>query len=178
LSSCGRAQPFAAAEAPGPQVWGGAEYLLWWLKKSPLPTPLVSTTSDLAALPPAAFLQPGTRTLIGEERLNSGLRSGARFEANVWIDDHRAIGCEGHYSFLESHTVSQAVAFSGVPGSPLLAVPFFDTDALAESTFPLTLPDALAGGAALTSSSRQRPRDQVSVTRSAVCRASAYGRGR
>jgi hypothetical protein len=148
------ALPAAAPETPGPQFWGGAEYLLWWLKKSPVPFPLVNTTSDFTAIPPGAFLQPGTGTLIGEERLNPGLRSGARFEAGAWIDDHRCIGVEGNFFFLESHTVSQSVASSGAPGSPVLVVPFFDADALAESTFPLALPGALAGGAALSISSR------------------------
>ncbi|HKI34334.1 MAG TPA: BBP7 family outer membrane beta-barrel protein [Gemmataceae bacterium] len=149
-----RALPAVAPEAPGERVWVGAEYLLWWLKRTPLPAPLVTTTSDLAAVPPAAFLQSGTSTLLGDDRLNPGVRSGGRFEAGVWIDDHRTISIEGSCFFLESHTVTQGVASSGEPGSPLLAVPFFDADAQAESSFLLAAPGALSGGAALSVTSR------------------------
>jgi hypothetical protein len=147
--------PAAAAD----RVWLSTEYLAWWLKRSPVPVPLVTTTSDLTAQPLAALQQPATTVPLGTQDIDTGVRSGARFAAGAWIDDHRVIGVEGAYFFLASHTTTQGVASTGEPGSPVLAIPFFDADAMAESTFVLASPGTLSGSAAVTLSSRLQGAD-------------------
>jgi hypothetical protein len=136
------------------RLWLSTDYLLWWLKKSPLPVPLVTTTSDLTSQPPAALGQSGTSIVLGNQDLGLGSHSGGRFGAGGWIDGHRSIGLEGDYFFLASRTVTQGVASTGQPGAPVLATPFFNADTAAESSFPLASPGTLAGGASLTLSDR------------------------
>jgi hypothetical protein len=110
----------------------------------------VTTTSQPDLLPTAAFGQPGTSVLLGNQALDTGLRQGARFTGGLWLDDHAMIGLEGGYFFLASRRVTQAVNSNGQPDAPILAIPFFDADALVESTFPLASPAAVAGGAVLS----------------------------
>jgi hypothetical protein len=138
------------------RLWLSTDYLLWWLKKSPLPVPLVTTTSDLTSQPPAALFQSGTSTVLGNQDLGSGAHSGGRFGAGGWIDEHHSIGLDADYFFLASRKVTQGVASTGQPGAPVLATPFFDADAAAESSFLLAFPGTLAGGASLTLSDRLR----------------------
>src|SRR5947209_3363321 len=46
------------------RLWANADYLLWWIRKGPLPVPLVTTGSENDALPGVPG-QPGTRVLFG-----------------------------------------------------------------------------------------------------------------
>jgi hypothetical protein len=142
---------FPAAEG---RVWVNAEYLLWWLKRSPMPVPLITTTTDLTSQPPAALGLPGTSVLLGNDELDTGARHGARLGAGLWIDDHRTVGIEAGYFFLASRTVRQGLSSPGQEGSPVLAVPFFDADAGVENTFLLASPGFSSGGATLTLTSR------------------------
>ena len=58
-----------------PSSWyGGAEYLLWWFKDNPLPAPLLTTTSNLNAMPVAVFNDSQTGVLI-EERHSQDRRT-------------------------------------------------------------------------------------------------------
>src|SRR5437867_1269056 len=47
------------------RVWFRADYLLWWVKKGPLPTPLVTFGSDADAPFQGIIAQPGTRLAYG-----------------------------------------------------------------------------------------------------------------
>jgi hypothetical protein len=136
------------------RVWFRADYLLWWLKRSPVPVPLVTTTSDLTSQPPAALFQPGTSSVLGGQDVSSGAHSGIRLGGGGWIDDRRTIGVEANYFYLANRTVSRGVASTGDPGTPVLATPFFDADAIAESSFVLAFPGTSAGAASLTLTDR------------------------
>src|SRR4051794_19321368 len=61
---------------PAYRLWGGADYLLWWVKGAPVRAPLVTTsnTSDFGTLGASS-----TQLQIGNETLNFGSRSGGRF---------------------------------------------------------------------------------------------------
>ena len=145
------------AEDPSPlagRLWFSTDYLLWWFKRSPLPVPLVTTTSDLTSQPPAALLQPATSTVLGDQNLGTGAHSGGRFGAGLWIDGRGTIGIEGNYFFLANRTVIQAVSSTGDVNSQVLAVPFFDADAGAESSFLLAFPGAQAGAASVVLTNR------------------------
>src|SRR5687767_11670098 len=74
VASCFRRDP---ESCPAPRIWGGADYLLWWVRKSPAP-PLV-VTGDPADAFPGALDQPGTRVLFGGDTgLDYGATSGLR----------------------------------------------------------------------------------------------------
>lgn len=82
------AGPGLAQEACRPRVWGGVDYLLWWVRPGAAP-PLVVTGT--AADPfPGALDQPGTRVLFGG---NTGLApdasSGVRLNLGTWLDNER-----------------------------------------------------------------------------------------
>ena len=136
------------------QWYASADYLLWWFKDSPLPVPLLTTTSNPNSTPVAAFNDPNTSVLLGNGDLNGGLHQGACFTAGGWIDDRRQIGLEGSYFFLADQTTVRSTASNGQPDAPVLAVPFFDEDAGAENTFVIAAPGRFAGAAAVSLSSK------------------------
>jgi hypothetical protein len=133
-----------------------AEYLLWWFKDSPLPVPLVTTTSNPSAFPLAAINQSTTTVLLGNQDIDTHTRSGARFLAGLWLDDCHRFGVDGGYFFIASRTSQQVVTTNGQPGSPVLAVPFFNADTDTEHSFVRSFPTITAGGALLTLTSRMQ----------------------
>ena len=57
------AQSADVSSAPTMRIYGGFEYLRWWVKGAPLPVPLLSTGPDvepieLSAYPPHATIPP------------------------------------------------------------------------------------------------------------------------
>jgi len=113
-----------AADDSG-RLWFDASYLLMWFKKSPEPVPLV-TSASLADALPGALGQSGTRVLLGGSPIDTGEHSGARFLAGYWLNPERTLGVEAGYFFLAERGVQQTISTSGLPGSPNLAVPYFD----------------------------------------------------
>ena len=84
--------------------WVNAEYLLWWFKDSPVPMPLLTTTSNAGSMPVAAFADPNTTVLLGGQDYNSGLHQGARGTVGFWIDPHDQIAVEASYFFIGNQT--------------------------------------------------------------------------
>jgi hypothetical protein len=162
-----------SGERSQPGRWyASAEALRWWFKGSPVPVPLLTTTSDPTAMPLAAFAEPGTTVVLGNHDIGSSGHWGGRFTIGGWIDDRRQIAVEGSYFFLGNHTTVHAVSSNGQPGSPILAVPFIDADAMTESSFVLAQPGSFAGGAALSLTSRLRGADALCVV--AACEGSRW----
>lgn len=123
------------ADCAGPfdecaQTWMRGEYLVWWTKASPNPTPMV--TSVAAGTPnggtpiPGAIGGAGTSVVMGGEDIDLGARLGARFTLGHWLNPSQTVGLEANYFFLQSSEVTQTVTSAGGPGSPILHVPFFD----------------------------------------------------
>jgi hypothetical protein len=133
------------------RIWLSAEYLLWWFKDSPLPVPLVTTSTNLNVAVPGAIGQSGTVVLIGNRGIETDERNGARFTAGMWLDCDHTMGVEGNYFFIASKTVSQGVVSNG---TTLLAVPFFNADNMMESAFVRAMPGVTSGSALLTLTSR------------------------
>ena len=96
----------------GYRVWASTEYLLWWVKGSPVPSPIV-TTGPAAATGPtggAGVLgAPGTTLLLGNQNLNFGPASGGRFTLGTWLNREGTVGLEGGYFFLSQRTSTQIV---------------------------------------------------------------------
>jgi hypothetical protein len=156
-----------SVESDRPTRWyGGVESLLWWFKGSPVPVPLLTTSTDATAMPVAAFNDPNTRVLIGNHDLGTGGHWGSRFTAGFWIDDRRQVALEGSYFFVANRTAVRSVSSDGQPGSRILAVPFMDADAGAENTFVLAAPGSFAGSAALSVSNRLQGADLQFVVQS------------
>ena len=112
------AAPAVAQTFPGAsdRLYGTAEYLLWWMKDSPAPTPLIATDRlDVA----------GSQVVLGGRDIDSGERHGGRFTLGYWLTRDQTWGIEGKVFFLPETTVTNGVFSSGADGSQQLAAPFF-----------------------------------------------------
>ena len=139
------------AEKTCPRLWGGVDYLLWWVRDGPLPFPLV-TTGDTSAPVPGALGQPGTQILLGSNDFDFGGLSGVRGTLGLWIDHDASWGVESSSFLLENGSVHFA-AGSDVNGNPPLFVPVFRSDLGREGTFIISSPP-LAGNINIGSFSR------------------------
>ncbi|OAI47593.1 hypothetical protein AYO44_01570 [Planctomycetaceae bacterium SCGC AG-212-F19] len=124
-----------------PRFWAGSEYLMWWVRKGPLPFPLV-TTGDPNDNPPGALGQPGTQVLFGGSGLDYGTFSGLRATVGGWFDPQCTLGLELSGFLLERRSVGFAAA-SDATGNPPLYVPVFNVSTGAEGSF--TIADPLFG---------------------------------
>jgi hypothetical protein len=133
----GAAPSAAETPAPAPPFTISAEALLWWLKDSPTPVPLVSD-GPIGA--------PGTRVFLGGGTLDAnpypGFRLGAAYAPSEgW-------GVESSFFHLTSRSTSRSVSSSGLPGSINLRVPFFDPTLPGEAVSSLSsVASAFAGSA-------------------------------
>jgi hypothetical protein len=149
-------------ETSGPKCWVSAEYLLWWIKNSPQPLPLV-TTGTLTALPtgvvppgqvPFNVGLPGTVNLYGPSKFDYGTFSGGRVNAGTWLDCDQNFGIEGRGFLLERKAADGALIRGEGSGVPF-AVPFFNLFTGTEDSFNTASPlTGRAGTFAIGSSSR------------------------
>ncbi len=135
---------------PPGRFWFDADYLLWWVKGSPLP-PLVTTSPLGTPLPQVGVLGgPNTSILVGNGGSDTEERSGGRFGVGYWLDDCQTIGVEANFLFLGNRGTTFA-ASSG--GNPILARPFFNTFTGAQDAQLIAFPGLLAGSITATSRS-------------------------
>jgi hypothetical protein len=129
-----------------PRIWAGVDYTALWVKRAPVPVPLV-TTGSTADLVPGAIGQMGTMVVEGGHS-DFGTLSTGRVFAGLWLDCDRCIGIEGNAFQSENAVNRSRVASNGSPG---LYVPFFDAGLQAEQVRPLADPLAgTSGSASLT----------------------------
>ncbi len=126
----------------GPCFWASAEYLLWWVKNEPLPTPLL-TTGNPAGINPGALNDPETRTLLGGGSQGFGAFSGFRAVIGGWLDACQTFGLEGTFFFLGQNSAGSSVT-SNTAGVPPLYIPYVNPLVAppAQAAFPLNLPGA------------------------------------
>ena len=124
---------YSPASASGdPQFWASADYLLWWVKKAPLPPVVTTGAFDPDTFDPTVNPSPGaigtadTVFLRGGRGIDLGTFSGLQARAGYWFDDRRTIGVEAGAFLLERRSASYT-ATSDANGVPLLKVPYFDT---------------------------------------------------
>ena len=78
-----------------------ADYLLWWMKPTPLP-PLV-TAGDFAVSANSGTLGgPGTQVLFGGDNVGGQTHSGARFTFGYCLGTDPDVAVEGSFFFLET----------------------------------------------------------------------------
>ncbi|HXG10886.1 MAG TPA: BBP7 family outer membrane beta-barrel protein [Gemmataceae bacterium] len=123
---------------PG-RLYGGAEYLLWWIKDGSVP-PLV-TTSPVASQ--GIIGLPGTVVLFGGSDVDTDEFSGGRFTVGYWLDACRMRALEGTFFFLGQRDVNFA---AGSEAFPLLARPFFAENLGTEFAQVVTDPNRATGG--------------------------------
>ncbi len=131
--------------APGCRFYGGAEYLLWWIRDARFP-PLVSTSATAAS---AGILgRPDTVVLFGGSAVDNEERHGGRFTFGFWTDPCQTCGVEGTYFFLGDRSIrflASSAAF------PVLARPFFNLNAGTEFSEVSTSPGLATGTVSVTS---------------------------
>ena len=118
------------------RTWGGAEYLLWFLKDAPLPVPIATTVAGQAAIPavPAnvGALGVDSTQVLSPNRLDAGAFSGMRFTAGRWLDCDNSIGAEVS-GFLLPARSAVFTAQSSIQNGPALLVPFIDAAGMANA---------------------------------------------
>jgi Putative beta barrel porin-7 (BBP7) len=109
-----------------PRLWAGTDYLLWWVKKGPVDTPLVTFNPSNATA--ATLVTPGTTVLFGPGNgLSYDAFSGVRATIGGWLDSGDTLGIEGSGFLLERRPVSFSAFSAGntALGMPVnLPVPF------------------------------------------------------
>ncbi|HXY33444.1 MAG TPA: BBP7 family outer membrane beta-barrel protein [Planctomycetaceae bacterium] len=112
------------------RVWARAEYLLWWTKSSPDPTPLATSVAPgtpTGGIPvPGAVGGAGTTVVLGGSDIDLGTRQGVKGTIGFWFDNTHTVGVEGTYFYLGTVSESQGVASLGGAAEPTLQTPFFD----------------------------------------------------
>ncbi len=125
------------------RVYAGVDLLIWWLRSAHLP-PLV-TTGDFADNPIGAFGQPGTRLLFGNDNVDAGTFTGARFTVGVQSRSNPNLSVETTWFFLgEEHSRFHA-ASPGTPGSLIITRPFLNLDAGLQDADVVALASAEVG---------------------------------
>ena len=111
--------------APNRTFWVSGDYLAASVQKAPLHTPLV-TVGSVADPIPGALGQPNTSVAFGANNLGTGLSSGFRAEAGMFLDaDHTfSLDVSGFELFPENiHSVFSSDAM----GFPVIARPYVST---------------------------------------------------
>lgn len=142
------------------RIWGGAEYLVWWVKANALSTPIVTTTTNpFASVGPvnvaAGIGRPGTSILLGPggAGIDYGALSGSRFTIGVWLNPEATVGIEGRGFLLEQGTWHRTFA-SGPAGLPVIGNPFTDVASVligGENAVVQSFPGLFAGDTSVTS---------------------------
>src|SRR4051794_10181825 len=142
-----------ASDCP-PRIWGGAEYLLWWVKSNSLSTPIVSTSTDPFATVngvnvSGALGVPSTIVVVGPggRAIDYGPLSGTRLTLGAWLDPQATVGFEATGFLLQQGTFRSNLPSNGA-GLPLSANPFIDITGLnggGENAITQSFPGTFAG---------------------------------
>jgi hypothetical protein len=123
--------------------WLETDFLFWWIRSMPNPTPL-ATNGSLADSSPGAFGQPGTTAvLLGGQNINFNPASGFRIAGGDWFGNEQRWGVEGSFFFLAQQSVHQGIS-SDDSGNPGIYRPVNDIN-LGESSLFVALPNIAAG---------------------------------
>lgn len=136
---------------PTGSLWACGEYLMWWIKDGPLPTPLVTGTTGNTPTSDGSLNRTDTVILFGAKDLEYHQFSGARLSAGFPLAP--ALGVEASAFLLEQRSATFS-AVSDEVGNPVFAEPFIDAVAGAERSFIVAFPDSFAGGISVDAPSR------------------------
>ncbi len=166
--------PVAGADtssAPTVRIYGGIEYLHWWVKGAPLPVPLLSTGPDVEPID-GGFLRSSQATVVygspfppalgGNDTQGFPGFSGARFTLGYWLDDAHRYAIEAQGFLLQNGSATFSVRGDST-GEPPMRIPTYNsvpyraggvgiTVPPVEDGVPVSLPGDLTGGASFKSS--------------------------
>ena len=128
---------------PSSNWWVRGEYLMWWTDGLRTP-PLASTSPTGTAQPSAGVLDQGGTAIYGGDLL-TGIRSGGRIRFGRWLGDCQRIGVESEYFALGDINDSFAASSTGLPGSSIIARPFFNALTNAEDSELVAFPGVIGG---------------------------------
>ena len=143
-----QATPLSAPVDRPSCVWVGADYLLWWTKAAPVPTPLLTTGSAADPIP-GGLGQPGTTVLFGGGSVGYGTFSGVRINAGIIFDPELPYAFEGSLMALADRSQSLS-AHSDGKGSPVLARPLVSAFGTGEFVEATSLPGRFTGQTTIT----------------------------
>jgi hypothetical protein len=142
IATGGVAAPIGGGFLDGLGVWVGAEYLMYFVKGSPLPFPLVTNGLNDNAFP-GVLGQSGTRTLLGSQSVNEATYHGLR--GRVGFD----LGDSGFGMEAVGFVLDQASTHRSFPNSTtnpsVLGLPFFNVNRGEEAVLLVRVPDGLNG---------------------------------
>jgi hypothetical protein len=130
------------------QYWLRGDFLLWWIRRQPVPGPLVATGTPETG---AVLGANGTSVLLGDHSLDYGPLVGGRFFAGVCTPDH-FWALEAGALVLET-AATNFLAASDAAGNPVLSRPVIDTLSNSEIAVPVSFPGAFAGSISVHSRS-------------------------
>jgi len=139
--------PQACADSSNGGLYGGFDYLLWWMKKGGIPA--LVTHGDPNDTPTGALGQPGTILLLGNQGFGADPFSGGRFTLGYWFDCDRTCGLETSFFFLQQRSTTFGVSSSGGTGTGSLNIPFFNSDGGFEDANQVGLEGTQAGAIAV-----------------------------
>jgi hypothetical protein len=112
------------------------EALVWWIKDSPAPPPLVST---------GLIGAPGTAVILGGKERGTGEQPGFRLTTAYRPDERR--GIEASFFYLSPQSAARSAGSSGESGSQNLFIPFFDVTIPGENVTNLSDEERFSGQA-------------------------------
>jgi hypothetical protein len=124
--------------------WVTPEYLVWTIKRGPVPLPVVSS---------GALTDMGTVVQFGNTVLDYRDFSGGRLTVGTWFDDYGTIGIEAEGFLFQRRTLGLSFS-SDNTGRPPLGIPFFNADTMQEDFADFAIPDELVGRIDVTSTSQ------------------------
>lgn len=134
------------------RFWLRSEYLAWWTKDAPLPSPLVTVGSASDPIP-GALGQPGTQILYGGQNVDMEVANGWRLDLGMWLDHEQRFGLQAGFFILERQS-SGFSAFSDDNGNPVIARPVINANGSGETSYVDSISGSLAGGVVVTNTSQ------------------------
>jgi len=147
------------------RVWVSAHYLLGYLTRPQLGTPLV-TTGSFTDIHPGALGQPSTAVIFGNDQYQFGTLNGIRVDAGVNLNDRLYLEGSVLY-FGPQHT--NALFASDAAGNPFIGRPVFNTLLGEERSYLTSAPGLVSGSTNIESrlqlfSIEAQARYQVNLT--------------
>jgi hypothetical protein len=163
------------------RLYGGVEYLLWWVKGAPLSVPLVSTGP---AANDEGFLVNSDTTILygapfapakgGNDIQNFPGLSGSRLTLGYLLDEYQHLAAEARVFMLASGSAGfTAQGSSTAFGSSGIRIPVFNTVpytpgsatdlTVSENGLPVAIPGIIAGKAVIANSLRLWGSDATAV---------------
>lgn len=124
------------AVAPAGSLTLGAEALVWWMKSSPTPVPIITD---------GLYGRAGTNVLLGGGDADTNPNPGLRVSAGYVVDP--LWGIEGNFLYIGERSTSNGVESSGQHGSTDLLVPFFDVTGNRENVTEISFSPVYKGSA-------------------------------